>query len=280
LCQSSNDLFDFLDPESSGYYGSANSGEAWILVEFQTPVEISAVKIQSDSQSFPRSFDLVVTGSDGKIERKEVRNADLNGQDKSERYELRQWSVRSVKIEQKGPNCEGEGFLHFKSLEFFSNSGELSSGVFRSLFSEHRKEIQRFVCVTARDFDLSGVHSISPRNSVCTFDGSREWMEVDFLDHQLFLNSYRLKRVTGSGLRLWSLLGWNDRADDLDKWTKLDSRTEGSKGEFELFQLFPCFGGPFRYYRLVNEGKTWNERNYLFFYHIDLFGVLFPVTCP
>jgi hypothetical protein len=209
-----------------------------------------------------------------------IRDADLKGPNKSQRYKVDQRSVRSLKIEQKGPDCVGSQFLNFGSLELFSNSEKFSSGVFRSLFSEHRDEIRRFVCVTARDFDLSVAHSIEPRTNVCTLDGDREWMEINFLDHQLFINSYRLKRISGSTFRSWTLFGSNDQSAELDKWTKVDSRAENSKGEFELFQLFSCLGGPFRYFRLVNEAQTSDKRTYLFFSHIDLFGVLLPVKSP
>jgi hypothetical protein len=182
-----------------------------------------------------------------------------------------------VKIEQTGPNFAGSQTLYFRSLEFFSDSEQGKSGIFRSLFAEHREEIQRFVCVTARDYEPGDVHSISPRTSPCTHRGSRSWMEIDFCDHQLLINSYRLKRHFNEPLREWSLLGSNDRTDDLDKWTCVDSREENSRGEFELFEIFQCFGGPFRYYRLVNECPNWYGTDALFFMHIDLFGVLFPV---
>jgi hypothetical protein len=279
LRQSSADLFNLLDPESADSKGTSDSGHAWILIEFADPVAISEIQMQTGSAKFPRSFDLVVTGSDGKSERKEIRNADLNGERKTARFELGQSLVRSVKIEQKGPNYQGSQYLSFKALEFFSNSGKYKSGLFRSLFLEHRDEIREFVCVTARDFDLSDVHSISPRTNVCTFAGTREWVEIDFLDHQLCVDSYRLKRGFNFVIRSWSLLGSNDRTVELEKWTILDSRSESSPGEFEQFHLFSGFGGPFRYYRLVNDGPRWDGRTSLNFRHIDLFGILFPVNC-
>jgi hypothetical protein len=186
-------------------------------------------------------------------------------------------SVQSLKIEQKGPNWAGGQYLKFRSLELFSRSGKFESGVFGSLFAEHRKEIRQFVSVTARDFDLNEVHSISPRTNVSTLSGDRQWLEIDFVDHQLFVNSYRLKRSSPFGLRSWSLLGSNDRSLVLDEWTRIDSRSETREGEFELLQTFDCIGGPFRYFRLVNEGPRWDRGTQLILYHLDLIGFLFSV---
>jgi hypothetical protein len=154
---------------------------------------------------------------------------------------------------------------------------KFKSGVFKRLFSEHRNDIRQFVCLTARDYDLSDVHSISPRRNVCTLPGDREWVEIDFVDRRLFLNSYRLQRGYIFALRTWSLFGSNDGRQRLEEWTKLDSRNESREGEFEEFQLYECFGGPFRYFRLVNEGPRWDANKSLVLWHLDLFGVLYPL---
>jgi hypothetical protein len=274
---SCRDLYNLIDPESSDSYGTAGSGEGWILAEFREAVDISEIEIQSGPFYFPRCFDVIVTSSDGKIVRKEIRDANLNGEDKRARFEIGEKSVRSLKIEQKGPSWEGRPCLFFKSLELFSKTGKFESGVFKTLFSEHRNEIRQFVCLTARDYDLSDVHSLSPRTKVCTGVGDRQWLEIDFVDRQLFLNSYRLKRHTNWLLRSWSLFGTNDGRQGLEEWTKLDSRNESREGEFEIFQVYECFGGPFRYFRLVQEGPDWDGDEALTFLHLDLFGVLSPL---
>jgi hypothetical protein len=95
--------------------------------------------------------------------RNEIRDANLNNSTQWDSSQIEEMSVQSLKIEQKGPNWEGKQYLLFKSVELFSSSGKFSSGVFKTLFREHRTEIRQFVYVTARDFDLSEVHSLSPR---------------------------------------------------------------------------------------------------------------------
>jgi hypothetical protein len=270
LSQSSNDLYNLIDPESSDVYKTADSGQAWILFEFRKSVKISEIQIHSGFRYFPRSFDLVLTGKDRKVVRKPIRNAELNN------YEIEEMFVQSLKIEQKGPNWEGKQSLLFKSVELFSSSGKYRSGVFKRLFREHRAEIRQFVCVTARDFDLSEVHSLSPRTNVWTWRDPRQWVEIDFLDRRLFVNSYRLELASRHVLRSWSLLGSNDRKLELDEWTKLDSRSETREGEFETLQTFECFGGPFRYFRLVNEGERWDGNTNLVFWHLEFFGILLP----
>jgi hypothetical protein len=270
LSQSSNDLYNLIDAESGGSFSTGDSGEAWVCVEFRDPVTISEVEIQSRASHVPRSFDVVLMNPDGEIVRKEIRDANLNGTKKRERYDVGEMSVQSLKIEQKGPNSEGGQFLVFQSLELFSKSGEFRSGVFRSLFREHRNDIRQFVCVTARDGDLTDIHSISPRTNVCTVPGHREWVEVDLIDHRLFISSYRLRRESDAALRSWSLVGSNDRRQGLDDWTRLDSRHESQRGEFEELHVFECYGGPFPYFRLTH----------LRFWHLELFGAPFPVESP
>jgi hypothetical protein len=125
----------------------SDSGEAWILVESADPIDISEIQIQLSSGSFPQSFDFVMTGSDGKIKWKGIRNADLSGLFKSARYEIVQSLVLSVKIEQKWPNYQSSQYLNFKALEFFSNTWKYESGLFHSRSVEHRDEIRKFVCV-------------------------------------------------------------------------------------------------------------------------------------
>jgi hypothetical protein len=162
------------------------------------------------------------------------------------------------------------------SIELFSSSGRFSSGVFRTLFDEHRGDIRKFVSVRCRNFDLSDVHLVSSTTTVSTWIGDREWFEIDFVDHQLVLNSYRLYRRRWRGLlRLWSLVGSNDRTVPLNDWSVIDSRNESRQGEYKVFQGFDCVGGPFRYFRLVNEGPDWDGSASLSFFHIELFGFLF-----
>jgi hypothetical protein len=280
LSQSSRDLYSIIDPESRDSYASSDSGSAWVLVEFREPVEICEIEIRSGSKYFPRSFDFVCTGTDGKVVRTQVRDANLNCADKRERFEIRRVVAQSVKIEQKGANWKGSQYLCFKSLEFFAPSGKFRSGVFGSLLKDHRDDVSRFVCLTARDFDMSDVHSVTSRKSVCTWGGGSYWVEIDLLDHRLLMTSYRLKRGRQSTLKTWSILGSNDRTLALEEWTKVDSRSESVEGEFELLHVFECFGCPFRYYRIVNEGPRWDENPKLTFLHIDFFGLLFPVHSP
>jgi hypothetical protein len=185
--------------------------------------------------------------------------------------------IKSVKMEQKGRNWNERQYFNIGSIEFFSSSGRFSSGVFRTLFDSYRETIRKFVCVTARDFDPRDIHSIRPRTLVHTWSGLREWIEIDFLERQLLLSGYRLERGDRLRLRSWSFLGSNDRGLPLDEWTVIESRNESRRDEYELLQGFDCVGGPFRYFRLVNEGLRWDNKTALIFWHLELFGCLFPV---
>jgi hypothetical protein len=114
---------------------TGNSGEAWILIEFREPVDISEIEIQSGFSAFPpfpRSFDFIVTEANGKMTRMEIRDAKLKGKHNSERYRLDSQSVRSVKIEQKGPGwntSQSERFIQFRRERMDGRSREISNGL-------------------------------------------------------------------------------------------------------------------------------------------------------
>jgi hypothetical protein len=272
---SSNGLYNLIDPESPGFYCSGSSGEAWVFIEFrQSIVSISEIEVRSGPAHFPRSFDLIMTSTGGQIVRKEIRDADLNGRGKSAKYCVGEISLRSLKIEQKGPNWESGRFLAFGAVEMFSACGK--SAVFDSLFRTHRNEIRELIGVTARDFNVSELHSISPRTNVADVAANREWVEFDFADHRLFVHSYRLTRARPSAIRSWSLIGSNDRTRELEDWTLLDLRYERLEIWVESVHIFSCFGGPFRYFRLVSESPRTDSRTNDTLWDVELFGALFP----
>jgi hypothetical protein len=164
--------------------------------------------------------------------------------------------------------------FHLQSVELFSDSGEYSSGVFRKLFEHHRTEIRKFVRVTVRDFDPGYVQSMSDKTNVWTWAGTREWIEVDFLDRQFVASAYRLGRHRDILLRSWSLLGSHDRTIQLNEWAVIDSRSEETPGELGNSTCFDCSGGAYRYFRLVSEGLDWRNHTWLILNHFELFGLL------
>jgi hypothetical protein len=281
--QSTNDVFGLIDPDSNDVYGSSNSGSAWIEFEFREPIPISTVQIGTAGNAYPRSFDIRLKESEVKSVRKRIQDAqELNGANRSRTYSFASQTperlIKSVKIEQTSPNWQGTQYFNIGSIEFFSASARFSSGVFRTLFAEHREEIRKFVRVTAKDFGTSQIHSILTKTIVCTFPGPREWIEIDLVSSQLLLNAYRLKRNTDSRLRSWSLLGSNDRTLHIDEWTVIDSKHESKEGEYELCRGFDCASGAFRFFRLVQDGQQWGGSTSLVCRHIELFGCLLPLA--
>jgi hypothetical protein len=276
LTQSSGDVFSLIDPDSQNNYGSSNSGQAWIKVQLRDPVMISAIRIQVGNRHLPRDFDVLLTGPDGEFTRA-VRNANLNTPSRSETYPIDAMSITAVTITQRGPAWDGDQHLNFRSLELFAPDGEYASGVFRTLFNSYRAHIREVVSVTARDFDLGVVHSLTPRTTVCTFKSEHAWVEVAFDNHRLLVNSYRLDRDTPGRLRSWRLVGTNNNSLPLVQWTTIDSRREANPGELQLLELYACLGGPFRYFRIVQQEPNWNNKINLRFKHIELFGALIPI---
>jgi hypothetical protein len=277
LRKSSRDLFGFIDPESSDVYGSSDSGRGWIEIEFRNPVPISQVEIRTAREHFPRSFDLVLTQMNGQITRREVRDADLDGSNKSQRYEFEEMFIKSIKFQQKGPNWKGDRVFQLASIELFSSSRLFASGVFGTIFGHSRTGIHKLVSITARDFDASTVHLPCGARAVSTWSGAKEWLEIDLVDHCLLLSAYRLKQIDSVRLRSWSLLGSNDRSLPLGEWEEIDSQEESERGELASF-VFHARGGPFRYFRIVNTGPRWDGKDQLCLSHLELFGCLVPMT--
>jgi hypothetical protein len=168
LRQSSNDLYNLIDPESSDGYSTGDSGEGWIQVEFRDPIRISEIQVRGDPGDYPRNFDLIVTREDGARGQKKIRAAGVHGSNQTERYRIPEMPLRSVRIKQRGLSSRGEQVLAFRSLEFFSASGEYQEGVFKVLFRDHREEIRKLVSVTARDFDLNRFDSGEEETTVET----------------------------------------------------------------------------------------------------------------
>jgi hypothetical protein len=276
LRQSSGDVFCLIDPDSQDVYESGSSGQAWIRIELRDPLIIHAIRIQAANGHFPCDFRISFTGPAGALNRP-VRGANLAAPFQSETYSVGPLSITAVTITQSGPAWDGQQRVRFKSLELFAPAGLYSHGFFRALFNAHRDRIHQLISITARDYDLSDIHSLTPRTTVCIFGSAQAWVEVAFDNHRLLVNSYRLDRNGPRRLRSWRLVGTNDNSLPLAQWTTIDSRREATQGQIRLLECYPCLGGPFRYFRIVQQEPNWDNNLILRFKHFELFGALIPI---
>jgi hypothetical protein len=76
--------------------------------------------------------------------------------------------TKRLKIKQTGPNWQGEQIISVGRIDFFSQDGKYSEGVFRTLFRDHRHDIRKFVEVRAQDFDLEEIHKPDSPTNVAT----------------------------------------------------------------------------------------------------------------
>jgi hypothetical protein len=205
-----------------------------------------------------------------------VLDADLNAAAKSMRVSFDSVTTDQIMIRQTGLNWIGKQFFNVGKIEILSPDPKFARGVCRALFRQHRQDIQKFVEVRARDFDLENLHRPDNPTNVCTGNEGSQWVQMEIVGAQFVTTCYRLKRGSKAQLRSWSLRGSNGPSLPLDKWTVIDRRTEEKQGDYNEFDTFPAIGGPFKYFRIVSDGRKWDDKLLMTFKHIDMYGLLVP----
>jgi hypothetical protein len=276
VSKSSRDLVQFVDPDSSDWYGSFSSGEAWLEFRFASPIEINGVRLRRCALSPPSSFDVVDADSEATLQ--SVTDADFESHGGECVVRFPPICTSALKIRQTGPNREGQQYLNIGKIEFTSPDRAYSSGVFRTIFNAHRADVRRYIEVGARDGDRGRgqLHLITPRTRTWTFKGKQSWVQVEVVGGQFVVGQYRLNRHTGERMRSWTLRGSSSSAVPFSEWTVLDRREEPVSGAFGDLAAFDAGGGPFRCFRLVQEGPTWNGKTRLSIYHLEFFGCFIP----
>jgi hypothetical protein len=272
LSQSSHNLYSCVDPDSGDAYASSKSGSAWLEFRFWKDIRVRGMRIIAEDCAFPRSFDICY-GCDNTVV-KSIPEANLNGKRKEFVIEFDEIMTNQLKIRQTGQNWQGEQHFRIGKIEFLSSDSAFSSGVFRTLFKEHRTTIHQFVDIRARDFDMAELHKPDNASFVRTCGRREEWVQVEIVGGKLAPSCYRLQRRSDYRLLSWSLRASNDEKQAFKNWTVLDRRTEVEKTEHKDFDVFPAVSGPFRYFRLVCDGPNRENTLHLVLRHIDLFGVL------
>jgi archaellum component FlaC len=269
ITRSWDDLFSFLDPSSPDSYVGSPSGEDYLEIAFASPITAVGLRLASCSTNFPRCFDIVLTSTDGELHRIEIRDADLNGYAKRQRYDLPGIEVRALKIEQKSASWDADPVVSLQSLDIITAC--CPCGFFRNLFNKHRSEVRKFVSVTSRDSEPKAFTLSEPRR---TIRNSRvERIDIDLVDHELFLTSYSLTPHVARDLSAWTLTGVTGRG----KSVFLDRHTESPGWQSESIRHFECLSGRCRHFHLVNNVPSFRQGLVLARYDIELFGILVPI---
>ena len=160
--QSSNDLYEMLNPKSADWYGSSNNPGAWIEIELKEAVLVRGVVVKSSSDcAFPKTFEVKLSDGRGcrvKQECSFVNERGLNGKNRSVEITFKPVWARFVRIESCGPNWDrGDHHFHVGGFELLGQHRPYRDGVFRRIFSWGEDDAWRSFDVRARDFDGSEI---------------------------------------------------------------------------------------------------------------------------
>lgn len=136
--QSSNDIYNIIDPNSTDIYCSGSNG--FFIVEFQLKEEITiiGIKIKSSIFCFPKSFDNSINNETVVS----TKHADgLNCANKEFTFAIPSKRGNAIRIKQTGGNWDKEGqeqnFFSLKNVELYSSDVKYKSkGVFEKMIEE------------------------------------------------------------------------------------------------------------------------------------------------
>jgi hypothetical protein len=277
LSQSSNNVKSIIDPESKDEYGVSDSSNAWIEIRLWKPLTIHGIRIRS-TWDCPGSVHIIDNSSFPSHILANASTTELNDADSSRSISFAPTAISSLLIRQTGAKCHGSNDFGVNSIELMSPLPEYSAGVFQTLYKNHRETIQKFVRVRAFHFDLEDMPLLSPfspQTPALTNAGDHEWVQIEIVNRSFMMTGYRLGFHSLWRLRHWSVRGSNNQSMPLSEWTVIDVQEEATKGDFGDMKIFDAISFPFRYFRIVQEGTTWEGKQQLILWHFELFGSLY-----
>lgn len=272
--QSSAELFGIVNPDSQNYYGSPDKGDAWVQFEFPCEVTVYAFLIQSYLSCFIKSYRMISINEDFSETVLYSTNAEtgLKGELKEVVHRLEKpVKTRKIRFEQTGRSWTDKNFIGIKRMDFRTNQceGYYLEHLMKCVGGDpHKIPVQ----ITSRYFDVYSFTMMNPSSYICTFDSpSPSWFQVEIAEGRVSVVGYRIKRHEALKIRSWTIRGSNDPTLELDKWTEVDRVEEEKEGP--LLKTYRCKkSSPFKFIRLVMAGPGWNDRDYLAFWHFELFG--------
>ncbi|OHS94142.1 hypothetical protein TRFO_39673 [Tritrichomonas foetus] len=274
--QSSADLFSIIDPESPNYYGSPDKGDCWIQFDFQQPINVTGFQLQSCRSCFVKSYRITTFNDDLSTAVLYSTDAEtgLNGQMQVVTHTFKKKRlVKCIRFEQTGKSWSDKNFIGIKHLDFMTDHTKnlLADMIQQSNGNPHRIPVS----ITAKYFDFSTFHTLHPNSYICTFDSPLpSWFQVEISVGKASIEGYRLHRHESLTMKSWTIKGTNNQRNPIEEWVTIHSVEEKAKGE--LNAVYSCNPSPpVKYIRLIMDGEGWNERNYLSFYHFEVFGKLF-----
>ena len=256
LRQSSRDLYNILDPDSSDEYQSSSQPSGWIEIKFKEPVQVGGFKLMPSRRQLTdnlRTFAVTFCDGDNKSEKSFTDEKRLkDGQDIVESFDS--VSAKLVRIESRVEKLRGPHMFCLNGFELFSPDTGHTSGVFRSIFSQNRARVCDFFNVRARDYCGLNLHDPNTTMEVFTSGGDSDWLEVGFLHGRVVVSGYRMKGRSAH----WTLRASNERSAPIEDWTVIDRHSGATQSPHtSSICEFPCSSStPFRFFRFVQEERS------------------------
>lgn len=271
--QSSNDIYNLIDPNSKSVFCTSDIGNFYINIELQKAVIIKGIEIFSSTSCFPKSFDIEING----VKKKSIKSADeLNGANKRMKILFDPISCSTFRFIQNGPNWKGSNFLYIKRIEFLSIEQKYSDGVFNTLVSScpNQDPHKCPVIISSSNFDFNTFHSLNPQNNICTFSLENSWFQIEFTRGFAILKGFRIKYCYSKQMMNYKIICTDDVKKSIDDWTTLIEieKTKQYIYSSNIFE-FSQFSPPVRYIRLINTGPNSDNKLDVHFRHFDLFGI-------
>lgn len=273
ISQSSNDICHVIDKNAKDYFSLFHTND-YIEIKLPREVSISGIKIASFLCYFPKKFDILI---DNEIVHSNNSN-DLNGAYKEMIININPRNGRSIKFINGGENCEqNEDHQHLGKIEILSNDPEYQNGVFDKLIrsSKSHDPHKCEVLFSATNFDFHSFYLIGNSKSICTSSDGNLWFQIEFINGLAVLTGFRLAKCRWTRMKNFKVIATDDCNKLLNAWTTLIEVNEHQN----LFDIF-TFENPsplIKFIRIVQIGKTWEDRNYMAFHHLDFFGYYFNI---
>lgn len=271
--QSSNDVYNVIDPETKDEICIANIGQ-YIEIELEKSITIIGIKIISSRSFFLKSFDIEINGE--KV--KNIKEAnELNKMYGEMIVNFDSLICQKVRIINTGKNWDkNSNSILIKNIELISNESTYSKGVFYTLVSqsENHDPHKCHVFIYASIFDYNKIHSIDSNSSLSTQDKQNSWFQIEFTNGKVILNGFRLKRSDPQKLKSYKIICTDDVYKPEQQWITLIKIEEQSNEEHKMLDIYKFSqpSPPTKYVRLIQIGNNWSNETYLKFKHLDFFG--------
>jgi hypothetical protein len=277
LSQSTNNVWNIIDPDSDNMYISHDRGAAEINLFFAQDITLTRIVVSSGTRSVPRglSFRTISPNGDSQL----IGNLHISDPTPvtSFAFDFPPTTARLFRISQIAPNGSDRHCIRIRKIECFSPDSRFCNGVFDYLFRTNPLAIRQFVEITARFNQPDQLYRLdrtfNSGTEVTSFADFRPWVEIALTRGQLLVTGYVLMRRINFELRSWSLVGSNDVSLPLDEWTVLHEVQDAEPNTVNPVEFFALEASPsFSVFRLINEGPRWDGKKPLHIDGFELFG--------